>query len=112
MSKILSVGGNGVINTDKILGNDNEYEDIFESSRLGIIKNKEEMMNMIKEAGEGIILERIKGKPTPTCTHLGCKLSWNPLEEIWECSCHGSKFSKRGFVIEGPANKDLDENKT
>ncbi len=95
--------------TDKILGNDNEYENIFESSRLGIIKNKDEMMNMMKEAGEGIILERIKGKPTPTCTHLGCKLSWNPLEEIWECSCHGSKFSKRGFVIEGPANKDLKE---
>lgn len=95
--------------TDKILGNDNEYEDIFESSRLGIIKNKEEMMNMLKEAGDGIILERIKGKPTPTCTHLGCKLSWNPLEEIWECSCHGSKFSKRGFVIDGPAVKNLEE---
>lgn len=93
--------------TDKILGNRNEYEDIFESSRLGIIKNKDEVMNMIKEAGEGIILERIKGKPTPTCTHLGCKLSWNPLEEIWECSCHGSKFTKRGFVIEGPAINDL-----
>lgn len=96
--------------TDKILGNNNEYEEIFESSRLGIIKNKDEMMNMIKEAGEGIIIERIKGKPTPTCTHLGCKLSWNPLEEIWECPCHGSKFSKRGFVIDGPANKDLEEN--
>lgn len=95
--------------TDKILGNKNENEEIFLSSRIGIIKNKEEMMNMIKEAGEGIVLERIKGKPTPTCTHLGCKLSWNPLEEIWECSCHGSKFSKRGFVIEGPANKDLKE---
>lgn len=95
--------------TDKILGNENEYKDIFESSRLGIIKNKDEVMNMLKEAGEGIVLERIKGKPTPTCTHLGCKLSWNPLEEIWECSCHGSKFSKRGFVIEGPAVKDLEE---
>ena len=95
--------------TDKILGNRNEYEDIFESSRVGIIKNKDEVINMIKEAGEGIILERIKGKPTPTCTHLGCKLSWNPLEEIWECSCHGSKFSKRGFVIEGPAIKDLEK---
>lgn len=95
--------------TDKILGNKNEYEDIFESSRLGIIKNKDEVMNMIKEAGEGIFLERIKGKPTPTCTHLGCKLSWNPLEEVWECSCHGSKFSKRGFVIEGPAIKDLEK---
>lgn len=95
--------------TDKILERDNEYQEIFDSSRLGIIKNKEEMINMIKEAGEGIILERIKGKPTPTCTHLGCKLSWNPLEEIWECACHGSKFSKRGFVIEGPAVKDLEE---
>ena len=95
--------------TDKILGNRNEYENIFESSRLGIIKNKDEVMNMIKEAGEGIVLERIKGKPTPTCTHLGCKLSWNPLEEIWECACHGSKFTKRGFVIEGPAVKDLEK---
>ena len=94
---------------DKILGNENEYADIFESSRLGIIKNKDEVMNMLKEAGEGIIIERIKGKPTPTCTHLGCKLSWNPLEEIWECSCHGSKFSKRGFVIEGPAVNDLEQ---
>ena len=96
--------------TDKILGKRNEYEDIFESSRLGIIKNKDEVMNMIKEAGDGIILERIKGKPTPTCTHLGCKLSWNPLEEIWECSCHGSKFTKRGFVIEGPAINDFKKN--
>lgn len=95
--------------TDKIEGRKNEYEDIFESSRLGIIKNKDEIMNMLKEAGEGIIIERIKGKPTPTCTHLGCKLSWNPLEEIWECSCHGSKFTKRGFVIEGPAVKDLEK---
>ena len=102
-----NIGAN--IIADKILGNKNEYEDIFESSRLGIIKNKDEVLNMIKEAGEGIILERIKGKPTPTCTHLGCKLSWNPLEEIWECSCHGSKFSKRGFVIEGPAVKDLEK---
>lgn len=93
---------------DKILGIENKYEHLFESSRLGIIKNKDEMMNMLKEAGEGIILERIKGKPTPTCTHLGCKLSWNPIEEIWECSCHGSKFSKRGIVIEGPAVKNLD----
>ena len=95
--------------TDKIIGKTNSYEEIFESSRLGIIKNKDEVMNMLKEAGEGIIIERIKGKPTPTCTHLGCKLSWNPLEEIWECSCHGSKFTKRGFVIEGPAIKDLDK---
>lgn len=95
--------------TDKILGNRNKYEDIFESSRLGIIKNKDEVMNMIKEAGEGIVLERIKGKPTPTCTHLGCKLSWNPLEEIWECACHGSKFTKRGFVMDGPAVKDLEK---
>ena len=95
--------------TDKIFGKTNLYEKIFESSRLGIIKNKDEVMNMLKEAGEGIIIDKIKGKPTPTCTHLGCKLSWNPIEEIWECPCHGSKFSKRGFVIEGPAVKNIDK---
>ena len=95
--------------TDKIIGKTNLYEEIFESSRLGIIKNKDEVMNMLKEAGEGIIIDKIKGKPTPTCTHLGCKLSWNPIEEIWECPCHGSKFSKRGFVIEGPAVKNIDK---
>ena len=95
--------------TDKIFNKKNEYEEIFKSSRLEMIKNKEEMKNMMKEAGDGIVLERIKGKATPTCTHLGCKLSWNPIEETWDCACHGSRFTKEGEVIESPAIEHLKE---
>lgn len=94
---------------DKILDTENEYEDIFRSSRLEIIKNKDEVMNMLKESAEGIVVKRLKTKQTPTCTHLGCKLSWNEIEQTWDCSCHGSRFTKDGEVIESPALKDLEE---
>lgn len=94
--------------TDKIMGRKNEYEEIFKSSRLEMIKNKDEMMNMIKEAGDSIVLKRIKDKETPTCTHLGCKLSWNQIENTWDCPCHGSRFTEDGEVLESPALKNLD----
>lgn len=93
--------------SDKIMGYKNKYEDIFKSSRLNPIKNKDELLNMIKEAGDGIVLRKIKDALNPTCTHLGCTLSWNPIQETWDCACHGSRFTDNGKVIEGPAIKNL-----
>ncbi len=95
---------------DKILNIENKYEDIFRSSRLEIIKNKDEAMNMLKESAEGIVVKRLKTVSTPTCTHLGCKLSWNEIEQTWDCLCHGSRFTKEGEVIETPAIENLEDN--
>ncbi len=39
------------------------------------------------------------------CTHRGCQVQ--PAGEIMECPCHGSRYSRIGTVIRGPAPEDL-----
>lgn len=43
----------------------------------------------------------------PVCTHMGCPLHWNEMEQSYDCACHGSRFTAEGFLIEGPARRDL-----
>jgi len=43
------------------------------------------------------------------CTHLGCLYKWEPSNNRFECPCHGSKFSREGYYIEGPAPRSLDQ---
>ncbi len=42
-----------------------------------------------------------------TCTHLGCLTAWKPELGIIACPCHGSKFTREGVKIAGPAPKPL-----
>lgn len=42
------------------------------------------------------------------CTHLGCLYKWTPTTNRFECPCHGSKFTREGQWIEGPAPRHLD----
>jgi len=53
-----NIGAN--IITDDILGNENEYKDIFKSTRLQPIKNRQEIGNMIKEVNKSLIASRFK----------------------------------------------------
>ncbi|HET7533387.1 MAG TPA: FAD-dependent oxidoreductase [Nocardioidaceae bacterium] len=44
---------------------------------------------------------------SPTCTHMGCLISFNGAEKAWECPCHGSRFGLDGAVLQGPATRPL-----
>ena len=42
------------------------------------------------------------------CVHLGCLYKWVPVNNRFECPCHGSKYLLNGVRIEGPARRNLD----
>ena len=42
-----------------------------------------------------------------TCTHLGCRVSWNAAEQVLKCPCHGGVFDKSGAVKSGPPPQPL-----
>jgi glycine/D-amino acid oxidase-like deaminating enzyme/nitrite reductase/ring-hydroxylating ferredoxin subunit len=42
-----------------------------------------------------------------TCPHLKGIVKWNEAEKTWDCPCHGSRFSRMGKCLNGPAISGL-----
>ena len=83
---------------DFILERKNDYQSVFSPSRS--IFHPQLALNAF-ESAVGLL------RPTaPRCTHLGCALKYNKAEHSWDCSCHGSRFSESGEVLNNPANKN------
>ena len=64
----------------------------FNGEKIGIYKDKSDKIYAVK----------------PVCSHLGCELSWNNLENTWDCPCHGSRFTYDGKSIYDPSIKNLE----
>jgi len=41
------------------------------------------------------------------CTHLGCLTAWKQELGVIACPCHGSRFSREGQKLAGPAPRPL-----
>ncbi len=93
-----------IVLNDLIQERENEYASLFSPSRS--ILHPQLICNTF-ESVTGIL-----NPITPRCTHLGCALKYNKHEHSWDCSCHGSRFTKSGEVINSPANKDLKMKRT
>lgn len=86
--------------TDSVLDRDNPYSAVFSPQR------KMHLPSLVTNAFESAVNMLT---PLPRrCPHMGCALMWNKAEHTWDCSCHGSRFSARGNLMEGPAIRDAD----
>lgn len=91
-----------MILTDSVQNKENPYAALFSPSRS--ILHPQLAVNTFETVGSLL---------TPTvkrCSHLGCALKWNPYEHTWDCSCHGSRFTKDGKLIDNPATGNLNAN--
>ncbi len=87
-----------MILSDLVQGKDNKYSEVFSPSRS--IMRPQLVINTA-EAVAGLVTPTV-----PRCPHLGCALKYNPQERSWDCSCHGSRFTEDGEVIDNPASGD------
>ena len=83
---------------DLIQGKANAYSGVFSPSRS--ILKPQLLFNCAETTANFLI------PTTKRCPHLGCALKYNREEHSWDCSCHGSRFSESGEVLDNPANGD------
>ena len=95
-----------MIISDMIVGKENAYTKVFTPQRLLIRAGYKNFFVDVWESiiglGSGVFV-----KKEQRCTHMGCALHWNEEEQSWDCSCHGSRFTKEGETIDNPAQTML-----
>ena len=93
---------------DLIGGIENPYAEVFSPQRLNLRAAAGGFLTDVGVSVKGLLKGRIR-KTAPRCSHLGCELVWNPEEDIWECPCHGSRFTAEGGLLDNPAQTEIAE---
>lgn len=83
---------------DMVQGKENKYSSVFLPWRS--------MMHPQLASNMTETLVSFLTPTTPRCPHLGCALKYNKQEHSWDCSCHGSRFTQDGKLINNPATDD------
>lgn len=91
---------------DEICERGGLYENAFSPQRLLLRMG---IGAFLKDVGESVmgLGKGLFSKKERRCTHMGCRLEWNPEEKSWDCPCHGSRFDEEGNLLNGPARKSL-----
>lgn len=89
-----------MILADLVQEKENKYAGVFSPSRSIF---RPQLAINIAQALMGILTPTL-----PRCPHMGCALKYNKQEHSWDCSCHGSRFTKEGKLIDNPASGDAD----
>lgn len=84
--------------SDLMRGKTNPYAEVFSPSRTML---RTQLAVNVFESAVGLLTPTV-----PRCPHLGCALKYNREEHSWDCSCHGSRFTERGELIDNPATDD------
>lgn len=87
-----------MILSDLVQGRENPYSEVFDPSRTML---RPKLVSNALESAWNLLTPT-----TPRCPHLGCALKWNRAEHSWDCSCHGSRFSEDGTLLDNPATRN------
>lgn len=90
--------------SDLILNKSNKYAILFNPKRKSL-KTISNIFSSINNNLKGFIKGFKYGNHK--CTHMGCKLIYNEIDNTFDCPCHGSRFNKNGKVLIGPAIKNI-----
>lgn len=87
---------------DFICGHYVLFRDLFTPRRLYIMAG---IKDLLVDAGESVkgLAGGMLSEKERRCTHMGCRLEWNPEEESWDCPCHGSRYTAGGKLLDDPA---------
>lgn len=71
--------------------------------------------SFVKLAGHNVLVGQLQGQIVAydnTCSHNGCSVQWAAASGVFECPCHGGKYSVQGAVIAGPPPRGLRKYRT